>query len=304
MKTYFKTFAIITLSLLLTNCRKAPNSSRLQKSYEEAVKLHQAGNLNDAVFHYQSTALQCQYYPKDSLTYWWKAMCGQGEIWKEKNFLDYAQSDFEAVQQFAVRHRLDTAEYIACRKLTLIALEQQDYSKAKAYALRAHQISIKTPMSQEVTENQENERILSGSAYAIAYEKNIPDTMYRQLKRLSANTSLEIQTIALKLLSLYEIQGSGLQTHLLQYLRSQNEFSNQRFQKFTDASEREKKQLIAERDTIAAKQKNTLFISLTIFTLLLGSSLYAMADHRRKHELDRIRLILNQKEQTLSLIHI
>lgn len=110
-------------------------------------------------------------------------------------------------------------------------------------------------MSQEVTENQENERILSGSAYAIAYEKNIPDTMYRQLKRLSANTSLEIQTIALKLLSLYEIQGSGLQTHLLQYLRSQNEFSNQRFQKFTDASEREKKQLIAERDTIAAKQK-------------------------------------------------
>ena len=123
MKTYFKTFAIITLSLLLTNCRKAPNSSRLQKSYEEAVKLHQAGNLNDAVFHYQSTALQCQYYPKDSLTYWWKAMCGQGEIWKEKNFLDYAQSDFEAVQQFAVRHRLDTAEYIACRKLTLIALE-------------------------------------------------------------------------------------------------------------------------------------------------------------------------------------
>ena len=39
MKTYFKTFAIITLSLLLTNCRKAPNSSRLQKSYEEAVKL-------------------------------------------------------------------------------------------------------------------------------------------------------------------------------------------------------------------------------------------------------------------------
>ena len=229
-------------------------------------------------------------------------MCGQGEIWKEKNFLDYAQSDFEAVQQFAVRHRLDTAEYIACRKLTLIALEQQDYSKAKAYALRAHQISIKTPMSQEVTENQENERILSGSAYAIAYEKNIPDTMYRQLKRLSANTSLEIQTIALKLLSLYEIQGSGLQTHLLQYLRSQNEFSNQRFQKFTDASEREKKQLIAERDTIAAKQKNTLFISLTIFTLLLGSSLYAMADHRRKHELDRIRLILNQKEQTIHIL--
>lgn len=100
----------------------------------------------------------------------------EGHVWtggnlERKEFLDYAQSDFEAVQQFAVRHRLDTAEYIACRKLTLIALEQQDYSKAKAYALRAHQISIKTPMSQEVTENQENERILSGSAYAIAYEK-------------------------------------------------------------------------------------------------------------------------------------
>ena len=30
MKTYFKTFAIITLSLLLTNCRKAPTSSPIK----------------------------------------------------------------------------------------------------------------------------------------------------------------------------------------------------------------------------------------------------------------------------------
>ena len=74
MKIYFKTSAIIILSLLFTNCRKE-STSRLQRTYEEAVKLHQESNLNDAVFHYQSAALQCQYYPKDSLTYWWKAMC-------------------------------------------------------------------------------------------------------------------------------------------------------------------------------------------------------------------------------------
>ena len=86
MKIYFKTSAIIILSLLFTNCRKE-STSYLQRAYEEAVKLHQEGNLNDAVFYYQLTALNCQYHPEDSLTYWWKAMCGQGEVWRQKNFL-------------------------------------------------------------------------------------------------------------------------------------------------------------------------------------------------------------------------
>ena len=118
MKIYFKTSAIIILSLLFTNCRKE-STSYLQRAYEEAVKLHQEGNLNDAVFYYQLTALNCQYHPEDSLTYWWKAMCGQGEVWRQKNFLDRAQTDFETVLQNAPKYRLDTAEYIASRKLTL-----------------------------------------------------------------------------------------------------------------------------------------------------------------------------------------
>ena len=70
MKIYFKTSAIIILSLLFTNCRKE-STSYLQRAYEEAVKLHLEGNLNDAVFYYQLTALNCQYHPEDSLTYWW-----------------------------------------------------------------------------------------------------------------------------------------------------------------------------------------------------------------------------------------
>ena len=49
MKIYFKTSTIIILSLLFTNCRKE-STSYLQRAYEEAVKLHQEGNLNDAVF--------------------------------------------------------------------------------------------------------------------------------------------------------------------------------------------------------------------------------------------------------------
>lgn len=62
MKIYFKTSTIIILSLLFTNCRKE-STSYLQRAYEEAVKLHQEGNLNDAVFYYQLTALNCQYHP-------------------------------------------------------------------------------------------------------------------------------------------------------------------------------------------------------------------------------------------------
>ena len=86
MKIYFKTSAIIILSLLFTNCRKE-STSYLQRAYEEAVKLHQEGNLNDAVFYYQLTALNCQYHPEDSLTYWWKAMLWTGRSLETKELL-------------------------------------------------------------------------------------------------------------------------------------------------------------------------------------------------------------------------
>lgn len=301
MKIYFKTSAIIILSLLFTNCRKE-STSYLQRAYEEAVKLHQEGNLNDAVFYYQLTALNCQYHPEDSLTYWWKAMCGQGEVWRQKNFLDRAQTDFETVLQNAPKYRLDTAEYIASRKLTLIALERQHYDKAYSYAMRAWKTAAKKQFPETMTDGQENERILAGFACALNNGQAISDTVFGQMEKLAASPSLELRTTALKLLSLYEMQGSGKRSHLSQYIENENEYWNRRFQSFTDASESEKKQLIAERNAIAAEQKNTLFISLTIFTLLLGGSLYAMADHRRKHELDRIRLILNQKEQTIHFL--
>ena len=160
MKIYFKTSAIIILSLLFTNCRKE-STSYLQRAYEEAVKLHQEGNLNDAVFYYQLTALNCQYHPEDSLTYWWKAMCGQGEVWRQKNFLDRAQTDFETVLQNAPKYRLDTAEYIASRKLTLIALERQHYDKAYSYAMRAWKTAAKKQFPETMTDGQENERILA-----------------------------------------------------------------------------------------------------------------------------------------------
>ena len=175
--------------------------------------------------------------------------------------------------------------------------------------MRAWKTAAKKQFPETMTDGQENERILAGVACAFNYRlagfvcvlktgQAVSDTVFGQMEKLAASPSLELRTTALKLLSLYEMQGSGKRSHLSQYIENENEYWNRRFQSFTDASESEKKQLIAERDAIAAEQKNTLFISLTIFTLLLGGSLYAMADHRRKHELDRIRLILNQKEQT------
>jgi outer membrane protein assembly factor BamD (BamD/ComL family) len=66
---------------LLPACKRNPSTPYVQKVYEEAVRLQQAGNLNDAIFHYQLAATSCHTI-EDSLSYWWKAMYGQGKIWK------------------------------------------------------------------------------------------------------------------------------------------------------------------------------------------------------------------------------
>lgn len=106
-----------------------------------------------------------------------------------------------------------------------------------------------------MTDGQENERILAGFACALNNGQAVSDTVFGQMEKLAASPSLELRTTALKLLSLYEMQGSGKRSHLSQYIENENEYWNRRFQSFTDASESEKKQLIAERDAIAAEQK-------------------------------------------------
>lgn len=139
---------------------------------------------------------------------------------------------------------------------------------------------------------------LAQSAQLLAQGQALPEALHRRLAHLAADTSAlwKRQILALRLLALQDT------SYLPTYLRMQDEYWTTRFRTFMDEAEREKKGLIAERDAIAAGQKHTLFIALTLFALLLGGGLYAVAGHRRKHELERVRLILGQKEQAIQIL--
>ena len=273
-----------------------------QDCYEYAVTLHKEGNLNDAIFYYQLTALECQYNPEDSLAYWWKAMCGQGEVWMQKNFLSDARMDFEAVLEFAKRHKLDTAEYLACRRLAKIALRERQYENALSLYRQAQMIAERRKLPPAILKGQDAEATLLLSAYELEKEQSLPDYTVKELERLSCDSSLEVQNMALRLLAQYEASRSNPRNYLSKFLKKQDELWNSRYQKFTNDSEREKEKLIAERNEIAEERQQTLFISLTLFALLLGGGIYAAVNHRRRHELDRIRIILNQKEQTIQIL--
>lgn len=299
MNTIFKNSALIVLSLCLAACvKESPSLSYIERAYKEALRLHREGNLNDALFHYQHTALLCQYTPDDSLSYWWKGMCGQGKVWLQKNFTDDAEKDFRAVLEFARRHRLDTAEYTACRQLTGIALQRQEHHRAYGYNRRALQIAEEKGYPANLTKGLEEETALAQSAHLLAQGQALPEALHRRLAHLAADTSAlwKRQILALRLLALQDT------SYLPTYLRMQDEYWTTRFRTFTDEAEREKKGLIAERDAIAAGQKHTLFIALTLFALLLGGGLYAVAGHRRKHELEHVRFLLSQKEQAIQIL--
>ena len=225
-------------------------------------------------------------------------MCGQGGIWLQKNFTNDAEEDFRAVLEFARRHRLDTAEYTACRQLTDIALQRQEYHRAYGYNRRASQIAEEKGYPADLTKGLEEEVTLVQSAQLLAQGQALPDALHRRLAHLAADTSAlrKEQILALRLLALQDT------SYLPTYLRMQDEYWATRFRTFTDEAEREKKGLIAERDAIAAGQEHTLFTALTLFALLLGGGLYAAASYRRKHELERVRLILGQKEQTIQIL--
>lgn len=283
---------------LLPACKRNPSTPYVQKVYEEAVRLQQAGNLNDAIFHYQLAATSCHTI-EDSLSYWWKAMYGQGEIWKRKNFLEDARRDLEAVLRFAKKHRLDTAAYMAYRPLTLIYLKNEMYGKAYTHALRAQDIASGKNFPDTLTQGQSEEAVIAFSAYAWHTRQEIPDTIYRRLAGTAASPDMEHRILALGLLALYKERGTATNPYLTTYIESCNRYWKTHFRHFTDEAEREKKQLIAERDAFAERERNVLFISLTLFSLLVCGAVFVASTYRNKHAIDRIRLILKQKEETI-----
>lgn len=301
MNTYFRILIAIAIPLSLSNCKK-DDMPPMQDCYEYAVTLHKEGNLNDAIFYYQLTALENQYNLEDSLAYWWKAMCGQGEVWMQKNFLSDARMDFEAVLEFAKRHKLDTAEYLACRRLAKIALRERQYENALSFHRQALMIAERRKLPPTMLQGQDAETTLSIAAYKLGKGLSLSNCIVRELERLSCDSLLEVQVMALRLLALHEAFPSNQQSHLSKYMEKQDELWDSRYQKFTNDSEREKKELIAERNETAEEQQHTLFISLALFALLLGGGIYTAAEYRRRHELDRIRTILYQKEQVIQIL--
>lgn len=292
------TFAIAGLSLLLFSCRQEKEVTEtpfLQGIYHEALELQRKGNLNDAIFQYQLIASLLFISHEDSLTYWWKAMCGQGDIWLQKNFPDYAQSDFETVLEFAREQRLDTAEFIACRRLTDIALHQHRYEKAYDYNRRALQLAREKAYPENMTRGLVSEELLSRSALSLSRGLPLADSLYTRLEALATDTvrPQEERCMALRLLALQNPD------FLPDFLKLQDEVWDTRYRRFTDEAEREKKELIAERDAIAQTQRDWLFTGLTLFALFIGGGIYATAHYRRRHELERIHLLLDQKMQTI-----
>lgn len=295
-----RTLTIAAFALLLAACRKEAGepASFLRSVYDYSIELDQEGNLNDAIYQYQMVATNCNFNAEDSLAYWWKAMCGQGEIWIQKNFLDYARNDFETVLEYAREQQLDTAEFVACRKLTDIALWQRQYEEAYGYNRRALQLAREKAYPAEMTRGLAVEELLARSGHRWAQGQPPADSLRARLESLAADTTARQpeRVMALRLLALQD------HSRLPDYLKQQDEFWNTRYQRFTDAAEREKKGLIAERDAMDKRQKDWLFVGFTFFALLLGASLYAIAIYRRRHEVERIRLILNQKMQTIEIL--
>ena len=60
--------------------------------------------------------------------------------------------------------------------------------------------------------------------------------------------------------------------------------------------EHEKAVLRQELNEKAQRQQSILFVSLIVFALIISGCVYATLRYRQKHETDRIRLILKQKE--------
>ena len=305
MNLFIKTFSIfIFTAFLLSACiRNSTSISYLQKEYEEATALQQKGNLNDAIFHYQLVAISCLTL-EDSLMYWWKAMYEQGKIWKCKNYIEDARRDFETVLYFAQKKRLDTVIYMVCRPLTLIYIESGRPKEAYAHALLAQNIASEKKIPYTLTQGQNEEAVIAYSAYALHTQQKISEETRKKLSEIAESSNKQHRIMALGILTLYKERISETNPYLIPYIENYNQYCKAEFKHLTNETEREKKQLIAERDNFAEKERNVLFISLTILSLLVCSYIFIFLIYRNKYELDKIRLILKQKEETIQYLEV
>ena len=268
------------------------------ETYTYAEECMRQGDITQALLYYNissGSALEA-----DSIPYWWKAMYGEGKIY----FMDHrpqdAKENFEKIWDFAQRQSLDTAQFVALTGLADIAYLDGQYARASSLLQKADSIAMSKGLRNDLTTGLEQKILLAASG-RILQEGILPDSLSFALGRLAEGSTGAWQAEALKWLAVQEEKESG-NRYTYAALRQRDSLWRQNLVSYTNRMKRE--QTLREEELNATKdfQQRSLSAILIAFALLLGGGIYAAVNHRRRHELDRIRIILNQKEQTIQIL--
>lgn len=297
MIEYKKIGAILLIAFSLLGCT-ANKASWTAEAYTYAEECMERGDMTQALLYYNISSGSAR--EADSIPYWWKAMYGEGKIYFMNHKLQDAKENFEKIWDFAQRHSLDTAQFIALTGLSDIAYQNGVYAQALFHLQKADSIAMVKGFRSDLTTGLEQKLLLAVSGKML--QKGIlPDSLSFALQQLAADTTNVWQAEALKWLAIQEGKNMGCQYAYLA-LQQQDSMWTQELISYTNRMNRE--QNLREEEFNATKdlQQRWLSAILVAFALLLGGGIYTAAEYRRRHELDRIRTILYQKEQVIQIL--
>lgn len=284
-----------TLFFLLVACTEKRETLGLAKipdyraeEYIYAEECRQKGDMEQALLFYKLCIGETN--PCDSIPYWWKAKLGRGEIYMELHRFQEAKEDFKDILEFAQRHHIDSALYFAHRNLSAVTWRERNHKDAYAHILQARQAALAAGIRCDM----EKEMLLASAACAVQGHA-LTDSVAWQLQELANDSCAEWRANALQILTLHSNQMHP-NKYLKDFLQAQNVCHEIQIRDCTEQLEREKALLRQELNEKAQSQQNILFISLVVFALIICGCIHAILNYRQKHETDKIRLILKQKE--------
>ena len=293
-----KSSIILLIFIMLTSCTQN-SSSWSEKNYRHAEESMKQGNSQEAFLFYRAAASSPTL--SDSVSYWWKATCRIGEIFFTKMQLQDAQDEFTHVLDFAQRHKLDSVEYAARYRLFQIAYLQGNYKTALSHFQQAYPLASNLFLKVSVKQLQADS-ILVHSAYALNRHRELSDTARTLLQRLATDsTNIRKKAEALKWLAIQE--GKSLNASWNnEALSFRDTLWDKEMHSLSEQMAQERAVQEKEYNNLKRLQQVTLCCILIAFALMFGGGIYAVTNYRRKHELSRIRLILDQKEQTIQIL--
>lgn len=268
----------------------------MQERSEWATNAVGQEDMSKGLFYYQLMSSNCN-EADDSLLFWWKSMCNQGQIRMKFYRWEDARNDFEAVLDFVQNHKSDTAEYIARRNLGRIAFRKREYTRADTLLKQACRLAADRKFGEEMTKGLEEEALLAASA-CLSERGNLPEKERQALLRLANGADLHTKVAALAVLMQDETRDGGFR-YVLPYMALRDSLGDMEFEDYRQCMERENALLTVEVDKEIARQRSVLFAVYVVFVLFLCGGIYAIFIYRRKHEQDAIRLILLQKENEI-----